>query len=327
MKVQQAALFATRFNWLSTALSEYQHQKWLEDRQSYVFVPFADCVKDEQIRTVIEDTRRDCAEEAIKAKFNNLLPTVVSHWVDSRRAEITALLLTEWGRQDLTAARAADPLALAIAWLGCVGGWNHDSRSFNAQWPRILDHSHFRRECSPAPAGDPYAAAFRSHFPPADPWWRMRFDGQHCRADKRLAHICDVITACGADPDTATCVQMEESNARLVCRICASLLKREGFDWKAAVNAPGYYPDHCSCLTASPQVYHDFDKHYCRMDSISKPLPGRWERIPDEFAAAAKGLEDTLLAKPFRDYTLFHCAWCARDGLKKSIMKEHVQSW
>ncbi|TFK81994.1 hypothetical protein K466DRAFT_666789 [Polyporus arcularius HHB13444] len=79
MKVQQAALFATRFNWLSTALSEYQHQKWLDDRNSYVFVPFADCVMDEQIRTVIEDTSRDFTEEAIKAKFNNLLPTVVSH--------------------------------------------------------------------------------------------------------------------------------------------------------------------------------------------------------------------------------------------------------
>ncbi len=98
MKPQQAALFATRFNWLSTALSEYQHQKWLDDMQSYVFVPFADCVMDEQIRNVIEDTSRDFTEEAIKAKFNNLLPTVVSHWVDSRRAEITVILLTEWER-------------------------------------------------------------------------------------------------------------------------------------------------------------------------------------------------------------------------------------
>ncbi|TFK90029.1 hypothetical protein K466DRAFT_597265 [Polyporus arcularius HHB13444] len=298
LKEQQVALFATRFIWLATALCEYQHQKWLEDRQGYVFVPFADCVTDKEIRTVIEDTPADFTEEAVKAKLNDLVPTVVSRWVDGRRAEFTTLLLRELG-QDSLAAGAADPLALAIAWFGCTSGWSYGGCSCNARWPRILDHLHFRREY--LLAGDTFAAAFRS----SQKSWQVKYDGQRCCADKRLAHVRDVITACGADPDTATYAQMEESNPRLVCRICATLLKREVFDWKAAVS-------------------HDFEKHDSRL-VVSKPLARRWERIPDELAAVAKTVEDVLLTKTTA-YTSFRCAWCAKDGLPDTMMKAHIQS-
>ncbi|KAI0705063.1 hypothetical protein C8T65DRAFT_809895, partial [Cerioporus squamosus] len=309
LKAEQTARFTAHFEMLSSVLSEYQHKKWLEDRQGYIFLSFADCVMAEDFRAIIEDTSGDHTEEYVKAKFTDLVPAFASRWIDERRVEFTALLRKELG-EEATAARTADPLSLAIAWFNCTSeNKGCCSELVGPHWPGILDHGHFRRGHPPQVANDPYTdtlASFLRNVSRMNSTWETEYDGRHSCVDKRLPHIRDVITACGEDPDTATKAQMDASNAHLVCRLCATLVKREVFDWKAA-------------------IAHDFDKHYPSMADRTKPLAGRWMRIPDEYAAVAKSLEDALLDKPAGRYTTFRCAWCAQYGFVDQL-NWHIQS-
>lgn len=334
INAEQTALLSTRFKWVRNTLADYQHMKWAENKAGFVFIGLADCAMDEEIRAVIGDTSEDLTEESAKAQLRDLVPAVVARLVDARRAELTALLLKALG-EDSAAARAPDLLALAISWFNCTYGAARGC-SGDLRWPHVLDHLHFReggahwREDSK----DPYMRNL-SIFLDSRTWWEChwneKYEGRHVCADKRLAHVRDIISTCGADPDTATFAQMEDCSARLVCRVCATLLKREVFDWKAAVSSLGHVRLLGSARLTVRQIAHDFETHYGNLEKLSKPLAGRWLRIPEEYASKAKTLEAAALAQPVKRYsssftnTKYHCAWCPHQGTIDQI-RYHIQS-
>lgn len=203
-----------------------QHAKWSSDCKDRVYAAFADCAYIPEVRAIIKDTPGSVKKQTIKAKLQDVLPGLIDRWVEDRRSELVTLLRTKLG-EDAAAARVPEPLQLAIASFKCLV-----CSADRLRWPEIVEHQcRYLKD----PKGDLYDQSLNTFLQreTAD----RRFPGIRCiDMHSRVELTRDIISVCGADPDTVTHAEMEASAVRLACRRCATFAKQEIFDWNGAVS-------------------------------------------------------------------------------------------
>ncbi|KAI0705067.1 hypothetical protein C8T65DRAFT_830619 [Cerioporus squamosus] len=294
---ERADLLRNRLWILKQAVHKLQHAKWPADCKDRLYVGLADCAYMPEVRAIIEDTSSGVTKQSVKLELKKVLPGLIDGWVEERRSELVAFLRTQVG-EDSAAARVPEPLQLAIASFRCLS-----CRTDQLRWPHIAEH---RCGYMRTAINDLYDQCL-NNLPQrviADTRLPGKYIDMHCR----IEHTRDIITLCGADPDTVTYDEMEACAVRLACRRCATYATQDIFDWKGAIT-------------------HGSEKHW-----KSKPLAGRWMVVTEENAAKARALESALEATPLNleptgyvpNPDNYHCGWCGYIG-RVSEMYNHLQ--
>ena len=222
----------SRLRCLRDVLHEHQLARWREDpEKAWVYVGVVTCAFMPEVRAIIEDISEGVTAESVSTKFTQILPDLTTRWVEDRRKEYLEVLLKSFADSD--AAKAPEPLELAVALFNCTLCSYRTRTVDERRWPRIVEHHCFRGHLNPA--DDDFSSCVKSVVGQARPDYQHLGD-KFVQADRGLAQIRDVIKACGQDPDVVTYREMEQCTVRLRCIHCATLAKQEIFDWKAAVS-------------------------------------------------------------------------------------------
>ncbi|KAI0705068.1 hypothetical protein C8T65DRAFT_809902 [Cerioporus squamosus] len=301
---ERTDMLDSRLRSLKGVVYTLQHAKWRADSKNRPYAGVADFAYIPQVRTIIQDTHADVTKDAIKAKLKEVLPDLINGWVEERRSELIALLRKELKVDSEAAPESPELLQLAVASFRCA-----TCRVNGLRWPEVAEH-----RCNSAywcyePGEDLYDQRVKRHVGRTNP--DMRFPGvKHLAIHSRIQYTRDILSLCGADPDTVTYAEMEDCLVRLACRRCATYAKQEIFDWKGAIE-------------------HDGRQHW---ESGPDPFPGRWMVLSEENAAKAKAIEAAVEAKPvnprdpgYSDRVYhYHCGWCGHAGGMPS-MYSHLE--
>lgn len=226
-----------RVDFLREALYNYLHAEWLQTKERVTYASAFDFALMREVRDILEDTSDGITKESIMAEISDILPTLSAKWMDKCRTRYEKMARKAFEGSEV--ANSTDILNLAIVSFHC-----NTSRCIQSRFafPEILEHVCLKIE-SPAATSqvdshmDGYTAAVLSaHIgSSADKLHRpVERSGIQVAWQQKLTR--EVITACGQDPDTVTYAEMDACEARLRCRICATLAAQDLFTWRAAVS-------------------------------------------------------------------------------------------
>jgi hypothetical protein len=177
-----------------------------------------------EIRSMIDiDVDIPVSKESLERDVSPILPGLIARWYSGIDDQIVKMAERQLGTSD-----GADLSQLACAVFQC-------SRCHRALWyPELLAH-HCLHEKIEAYWNLPWTtyeekvvATFHSR-----PWSSKLLEPQSWERK-----VQSVITTCGMDPYTATRSEMNESDARLLCKLCRQLATRTIMTWRAAVLLP-----------------------------------------------------------------------------------------
>lgn len=231
-----------RVDFLREALYNYLHAEWLQTKERVTYASAFDFALMREVRDILEDTSDGITKESIMAEISDILPTLSAKWMDKCRTRYEKMARKAFEGSEV--ANSPDILNLAIVSFHC-----NTSRCIQSRFafPEILEHVCLKIE-SPAAMSqvdshmDGYTAAVLSaHIgSSADKLHRpVERSGIQVAWQQKLTR--EVITACGQDPDTVTYAEMDACEARLRCRICATLAAQDLFTWRAAVSVFLYF--------------------------------------------------------------------------------------
>ncbi|RDX47896.1 hypothetical protein OH76DRAFT_1405445 [Lentinus brumalis] len=307
LEAEYSNMIQNRLPYLKSVLFEYVHSQWLLDRGqepvAYAGVP--DCALFPEVRAILADPAEGLTKESIINKLAEIIPTVAAKWMEERKAEYLSIARAALG--DSEAARAPELLDLAIVAFRC----SRCSSSVGTmhQFPQLL-HDGCLRQTTKTTSSDPYERAVSAvscnyHNSVAE---RLYGNTKTMSAQTNFVIRREVIEACGMNPDTATIAEMDACEARLRCRLCATLAKQEIHTWRTAIK-------------------HDLSHHRLHWQTEHQ-LRGFWERVPEEFAAQARAVEVAVLKQDRESERYLHesirCTWCWTNNRTLYDMKQHM---
>ncbi|KAI0692010.1 hypothetical protein C8T65DRAFT_670127 [Cerioporus squamosus] len=307
LEAEYTARIQDRLPFLKTVLFEYVHSQWLLDRGNepvtYASVP--DCALFSEVRAILADSSEDATKESIISKLADIIPTVTAQWMEERKTEYRSLARAALGDSD--GARAPEVLDLAIVAFKC--SYCSPSHASNLQFPQILHHGCLRQTTRTA-CSDPYERAVSavscSYYNPSAE--KLYLNIKTMSVPTKFAVRREVVEACGLNPDTATVAEMDACEARLRCRLCATLAKQEIHSWRTAIK-------------------HD-QNHRPSWQAEEDQLRGFWERVPEEYAAQARAVEVAVLKQDcengrYQNQTI-RCTWCWAESRTVYEVKQHM---
>lgn len=229
LEKEYTATISSRVWTLKVTLDRHQHARWPTDVKDRIYIGTTDCAFMPAVRAIIDDMSDGITKESMKTKLAQVLPDLVSQWIEERRSEHIALLLAHFGEYD--AAKVLEPLELAIAWFHCKY-----CRSYY-RWPQTARHQCFRTNAL-THQDDKYTDCVKKaiHSWSGDTTSDKLYTGSRLGISSVIPYARNIIKTCGKDPDTATYAEMGKCGVRLRCCLCATFASQVLFDWDAAVS-------------------------------------------------------------------------------------------
>ncbi|KAI0779374.1 hypothetical protein C8Q74DRAFT_1258695 [Fomes fomentarius] len=301
LEKEYTATISSRLWTLKSTLDRHQHARWPTNVKDRIYIGTTDCAFMPPVRAIIDDMSNGISKESMETKLAQVLPDLVSQWIEERRSEHIALLIAHFGESD--AAKVPEPLELAIAWFNCKYCRHY------YRWPQITRHQCFRSNALTR-QDDKYTDCVKKtiHSWNGDTTSDRLYTGSSLGISSMIPYARNIIQTCGKDPDTATYAEMEKCGVRLRCCLCATFASQELFDWNAAID-------------------HDVSKHQAK----GHPLEGRWEAVSEEHTATARELEAAIMTKQnvndsqTGSRSAVHCAWCGYSGFGVPNIKDHLR--
>ncbi len=234
---RDAVTITNRLVDLKLILDNHQHSRWPVGDKNRIYASLSDCAFMPEVRAIIEDMTAGVTNASVKANLELIIPDLVARWIAQRRNEYTAHLRAGLGKSDAT--KAAEPLDLAIAFFDCHKCASRYSYSYRRnelhRWPHIVEHPCFRGK--PGGSDNYTRCVIGCSSGNAD---YLHIGVEHAGLSDIYADACNIIKACGKNPDTATYAEMQQCGIRLRCRLCARLASQDLFDWQSAVSPTTY---------------------------------------------------------------------------------------
>jgi hypothetical protein len=248
-----------------------------------------------EIRSLIDiDIDIPVTTDSLQRDISPILPGIIARWRASIEDQIVKI-----AKDQLGTLGDVDLSQLGSAVFQC-------SKCHGAFWfPDVLGH-HCLHEKIEIHWGFPWStyeqkvqATFYSH-----PWsskvlelrsWKQRVQG--------------VISACGMDPMATRC-EMNESDARLICKLCRQMATRTILTWHAAVLLPSVLT---RCNAQIGRLFSQIDHAAC--NHIRASGHDMWERVSDEEATIAMKLEQASMEATMEQYcaeAYWFCLHCPR---------------